>query len=90
MRQTCLNEVFELAKADERIFFIGSDLGVGTLDKFKEEVMSERAKLKPRRVTGNDEPARNGKSNRRLSRTISTHSSQDVDKCLSLNIGTER
>ena len=38
MRQTCLNEVFDLAKADERIFFIGSDLGVGTLDKFKEEL----------------------------------------------------
>jgi len=38
MRQTCLNSVYELAKADERIFFIGSDLGAGTLDKFKEEI----------------------------------------------------
>ena len=41
MRQTCLNMVYELAKADERIFFIGSDLGVGVLDQFKNE-MPER------------------------------------------------
>lgn len=33
--------VYELAKNDDRIFFIGSDLGVGTLKKFKEE-MPER------------------------------------------------
>ena len=38
MRQTCLNSVYELAKTDERIFFIGSDLGAGTLDDFKEEM----------------------------------------------------
>lgn len=38
MRQTCLNMVFELAKADDRIFFIGSDLGVGTLADFKNEI----------------------------------------------------
>ena len=38
MRQTCLEMVHELAKADERIFFIGSDLGVGTLDGFKNEM----------------------------------------------------
>ena len=38
MRQMCLNMVYELAKADDRIFFIGSDLGVGTLDQFKEEM----------------------------------------------------
>lgn len=38
MRQACLNMVYELAKTDPRIFFIGSDLGVGTLDKFKEEI----------------------------------------------------
>lgn len=38
MRQMCLNMLYELAKADERIFFIGSDLGVGTLDRFKEEI----------------------------------------------------
>ena len=38
MRQTCLNMIFELAKDDERILFIGSDLGVGTLDQFREEM----------------------------------------------------
>jgi transketolase len=38
MRQTCLDQVYELAKQDERIFFIGSDLGVNTLDKFKQEM----------------------------------------------------
>ena len=38
MRQTCLNMIYELAKDDERILFIGSDLGVGTLDQFREEM----------------------------------------------------
>ncbi len=38
MRKTCLDMVYQLAKKDERIFFIGSDLGVGTLQKFKEEM----------------------------------------------------
>ena len=38
MRETCLDQVYELAKQDERIFFIGSDLGVNTLDKFKKEI----------------------------------------------------
>ncbi len=38
MRKTCLEMVYELAKKDERIFFIGSDLGVGTLKEFKEEM----------------------------------------------------
>ena len=38
MRQTCLNCIYELAKLDDRIFFIGSDLGAGTLDSFKEEM----------------------------------------------------
>lgn len=41
MRQACLKMVYELAKKDERIFFIGSDLGIGTLQCFKEE-MPER------------------------------------------------
>ena len=41
MRQTCLDQIYELAKTDPRIVFIGSDLGVGTLRKFKEE-MPER------------------------------------------------
>lgn len=38
MRNTSLEEVFKLAQKDERIFFIGSDLGVGTLKKFKETI----------------------------------------------------
>lgn len=38
MRKTCLDMVYELAKKDDRIFFIGSDLGIGTLQQFKEEM----------------------------------------------------
>lgn len=38
MRKTCLDMVYELARKDSRIFFIGSDLGVGTLKQFKAEM----------------------------------------------------
>jgi len=38
MRQTCMNMVYELAKRDPRVVFIGSDLGVGTLKQFKAEM----------------------------------------------------
>ena len=38
MRKTCLDMVYELAKQDERIIFIGSDLGVGTLQQFRDEM----------------------------------------------------
>lgn len=38
MRKTCLDMVYELARNDRRIFFIGSDLGVGVLKEFKEEM----------------------------------------------------
>ena len=38
MRQTCLNMVYELAKADERVLYIGSDLGAGTLERLKVEM----------------------------------------------------
>src|SRR5437870_247971 len=38
MRKTCLDQVYELAKKDERIFFIGSDLGFETLKEFKKEI----------------------------------------------------
>jgi transketolase len=41
MRKTCLECVYEIAKRDERVFFMGSDLGVGTLKQFKAE-MPER------------------------------------------------
>src|SRR5216117_4208644 len=38
MRNTCLDLVYELARQDKRIFFIGSDLGIGTLKQFKAEM----------------------------------------------------
>lgn len=38
MRKTCLDSVYELAKRDERVVFIGSDLGIGTLKQFKAEM----------------------------------------------------
>jgi len=36
MRQTCLQCIYELARIDDRVIFIGSDLGAGTLDNFKQ------------------------------------------------------
>lgn len=41
MRETSLQCIYNLAKNDERIVFIGSDLGAGTLERFREE-MPER------------------------------------------------
>ena len=38
MRRTCLDMVYEMAKQDERIMFIGSDLGYGTLNAFRNEM----------------------------------------------------
>ena len=38
MRKTCLNMVYELARKDPRVLFIGSDLGPGTLDRFRQEM----------------------------------------------------
>lgn len=40
MRENCLKMVYELAKTDERIVFVGSDLGVGVLADFKKEIPS--------------------------------------------------
>ena len=37
MRQTCLNMIYELAKRDERVVFIGSDLSPGLLQEMKDE-----------------------------------------------------
>lgn len=37
MRNTCLNRVHDLARQDARVVFLGSDLGHGTLKKFKAE-----------------------------------------------------
>jgi transketolase len=41
MRKVCLDSVHQLAKVDDRIIFIGSDLGVGVLNDMKNE-MPER------------------------------------------------
>lgn len=38
MRQAALDMVHEIARRDERVVFIGSDLGVGTLAKFRAEM----------------------------------------------------
>jgi transketolase len=38
MRKTCLNEIYALAQQEEKVFFIGSDLGVDTLKEFKENI----------------------------------------------------
>lgn len=38
MRKTGLNTIYEVAKNDKNIVFIGSDLGPGTLDNFKAEM----------------------------------------------------
>jgi len=41
MRKTSLDQVYELARHDPRVVFIGSDLGAGTLDQFR-DAMPER------------------------------------------------
>jgi len=41
MRKAATDAIYELAKTDPRIVFIGSDLGAGTMDKFRRE-MPER------------------------------------------------
>ena len=38
MRQTCLNMVHDLAKRDERVVFVGSDLSPGLLADMKREM----------------------------------------------------
>lgn len=38
MRKVCQHTIYELAKEDPRIFYIGSDLGIGTLQEFKDEM----------------------------------------------------
>ena len=38
MRATCLNMVYDLAKRDKRVIFIGSDLSPGLLDDMKKEM----------------------------------------------------
>jgi len=43
MRQTCLNTVFDIAKKNKKVLFIGSDLGPGVLDNFKKKVSDNLA-----------------------------------------------
>jgi len=38
MRKTSLECIYQLALADERVVFIGSDLGAGVLDEFRKEM----------------------------------------------------
>ena len=47
MRKTCLDMVYELAKADDRIVFIGSDLGAGTLSEMQKKFFMFRERLEP-------------------------------------------
>ena len=41
MRQTALQTVFDLAKQDSRVVFVGSDLGAGTLKEMREELPNQ-------------------------------------------------
>lgn len=41
MRKACFDMIYKLAKKDERIVYIGSDVGAGTLQKMKEEMPSQ-------------------------------------------------
>ena len=38
MRNTCLNTIHDLAKKDDRVVFIGSDLGAGVLSDFQKNI----------------------------------------------------
>lgn len=38
MRQTCFDCIYELARQDARVVFLGSDMGAGSLQRFKEEM----------------------------------------------------
>ena len=38
MRKTCLDMVYELAKKNNKVIFVGSDLGAGVLDEFKKKI----------------------------------------------------
>lgn len=37
MRRACLDAILDLARRDPRVVFVGSDLGSGTMDRFREE-----------------------------------------------------
>ena len=39
MRKTCLDMVYEIAK-NNKVIFVGSDLGAGVLDEFKKKFLN--------------------------------------------------
>jgi len=41
MRKTCFDMIYQLAKEDDRIVYIGSDVGAGTLQQMKEEMPNQ-------------------------------------------------
>ena len=41
MRKTSLNLIYQYALNDDRIIFVGSDLGAGTLDNFKKDIPNQ-------------------------------------------------
>lgn len=41
MRKRCLNTIYELAKTNDKIVFIGSDLGYKTLEEYKEKLPNQ-------------------------------------------------
>ncbi len=38
MRKTCLDMVYEIAKKNNKVIFVGSDIGPGVLDEFKKKI----------------------------------------------------
>ena len=38
MRKACLDAVYDLAKIDTKVLFVGSDLGPGVLEEFKKNI----------------------------------------------------
>ena len=48
MRGTSLNCVYELAQKDERVIFIGSDLGPGILEDFKKNIGEDCVIYRPK------------------------------------------
>jgi len=41
MRKTCLDMVYEIAKKNNKVIFVGSDLGAGVLDEFKKKFLKD-------------------------------------------------
>ena len=43
MRNTCINSIFDLAKSDKKIVFVGSDLGAGVLSQLKKKLCKKQS-----------------------------------------------